>query len=117
MKTLKCPVCGKIFETSHNNKTYCSGECTVIGTRRVKAERKRRGSHRMCTMCGSNFFTTIPDRETCAICTSILKKAAEKKAARYSYKSIAAHNRANPIKSGWRGQMRIAARPALKKFE
>jgi hypothetical protein len=71
----------------------------------------------MCTVCGVNFFTTVLDRETCAICTSVLKKAAEKKVSRFFYKTIAAKNRANPIQSGWRGQKRIAARPALTKFD
>ena len=71
----------------------------------------------MCAVCGANFFTTVLDRETCSICTSVLKKAAEEKASKYCYKTIVAKNRENPIQSGWRGQMRIAARPVLKKFD
>lgn len=117
MKTLKCPICGKIFQTNYHNKIYCSSECTAIRERRVKAERKRNGVHKMCTMCGVKFFTTVPERETCTACTSVLKKSVREKESKYTYKAIVEKNRANPIKSGWRGQMRIAARPALRKFE
>lgn len=117
MRTLVCSVCGKSFETNHPYQIYCGRECSAIGMRRAKAERKRNGCHKMCTVCGVRFFTTVPERETCTTCTSIAKKRVSEKASKYTYKQIVAKNRANPIQSGWRGQMRIAARPALTKFD
>lgn len=117
MKSLVCPVCGKSFEPKYKNQIYCGRECSEIGIRRVKAERKRNGVHLMCTMCGVRFFTTVPERDMCTACTSVQKKKDQIKNSRFTYKEIAAKNRANPIESGWRGQMRIAARPALTKFD
>lgn len=63
-----------------------------------------------CKKCGKRIYSSKAERVLCTACLNPHKHR------QIRYIDIVEKNRANPIETGWRGQPRIAARPALHKF-
>lgn len=113
MDSRKCDWCGKEFIPKNKRNRFCGVSCQVKNKDYVKSQYGERRCYNTCENCGKMFYTITKMRTLCLNC----ERAAASKSKRFTYAEIVAKNRANPIKSGWRGQMRIAAWPALRKFE
>ena len=69
----KCPVCGKIFETTKIHKIYCCEDCAIKG--KVQKDVLRQALyrslvekdtyHRICPECGTEFDTTNERKQFC----------------------------------------------------
>lgn len=58
MRTVKCEVCGKVFETEHPNKKYCSLECGHKANRKNMVDRLHKLTDAgLCIQCGKRKAT------------------------------------------------------------
>lgn len=45
LKTVTCPICGAVFETSKPNKKYCGISCRETGRRRLRIKWEEENPH------------------------------------------------------------------------
>ena len=124
MDPRKCDWCGTEFVPKNGRRRFCSVSCQVQNEDYQKSQYVERRRYIACAKCGKKFYTITTTRTICLNCERAAKGLPPKssefktpKVKRITYAEIVAKNRANPIQSGSRGQVRIAARPALMKFD
>lgn len=105
-----CAICGKPFEAKQEKQLYCSQQCKDSANAARAARYRAKIIYKYCERCGKRFYSGNAKR---VLCTACLKPHKHRQ---IRYIDIVEKNRANPIETGWRGQPRIAARPALHKF-
>lgn len=102
MTSKKCLICGKEFAPKNWCQRYCSPECYIENRRRQSAKRVFRKIK--CERCGRELTTTSKaEKVLCRDC-SRAKKGKPVSHRQKSYAEIRAYNRANPLKSEYRGQ-------------
>lgn len=102
MTSKKCLICGKELTPKNWCQRYCSPECYEESNRRRSAKKNFRKVK--CECCGKEMTTTsAAENVMCRACSRSKKSKSPVKQAK-TYKEIREFNRANPLKSEYRGQ-------------
>lgn len=79
----KCSYCGKKFETTKNNKKYCSKKCEIKNKLKLDKRKKNRKYEKICNYCGKLFMA---NKKTNYCSDECSKKAKQDYDANYYHK-------------------------------
>lgn len=65
LRRLKCPTCGKEFETTNTTKKYCSYECKVAAFLK-RSKEEHQPVEKSCPNCGKKFVPNVGKQECCS---------------------------------------------------
>ncbi len=68
MRTVTCAECGKVFETEHPNKRFCTYECTIRWHSRNtnQARKDAKNLEAVCPVCGVSYVQVRTSQKFCS---------------------------------------------------